>query len=214
MADYEIQEYEFSLDDLIGNMKENIKEDMKSFEDLVNLDGSLKRELYLFEISPGTGSTIDGYIRFWNEYDNERNIPIEQRIPIKIYIDSCGGSLTDTFTIIDAIKLSKTPVWTINLGCAYSGGFFVFICGHKRIAYPHASFLFHEGSTGTSGTSSQFENYTAFYKRQLEQLKNIVLDNTSITQEEYQDIKKDDIWYDVKDGIEKGFIDEVAKELI
>ena len=230
MADYEIQEYEFSLDDLIGNMKENVKEDMKSFEDLVNLDGSLKRELYLFEISSGTGSTIDGYIRFWNEYDNERNIPIEQRIPIKIYIDSCGGSLTDTFTIIDAIKLSKTPVWTINLGCAYSGGFFVFICGHKRIvsslcrvfvrcghkriAYPHASFLFHEGSTGTSGTSSQFENYTAFYKRQLEQLKNIVLENTSISQEEYQDIKKDDIWYDVKDGIEKGFIDEVAKELI
>ena len=214
MADYEIQEYEFSLDDLIGNMKTNVKEDIKSFEDLVNLDGSLKRELYLFEISPGTGSTIDGYIRFWNEYDNERNIPVEKRTPIKIYIDSCGGSLTDTFTIIDAIKLSKTPVWTINLGCAYSGGFFVFICGHKRIAYPHASFLFHEGSTGTSGTSSQFENYTAFYKRQLEQLKNIVLDNTSITQEEYQDIKKDDIWYDVKDGFEKGFIDEVAEELI
>ena len=50
MADYEIQEYEFNLDDLMGNMKNNIKEDIKSFEDLVNLDGSLKRELYLFEI--------------------------------------------------------------------------------------------------------------------------------------------------------------------
>lgn len=214
MADYEIQEYEFSLDDLIGNMKENVKDDMKSFEDLVNLDGSLKRELYLFEISSGTGSTMDGYIRFWNEYDESHNIPVEQRIPIKIYIDSCGGSLTDTFTIIDAIKLSKTPVWTINIGCAYSGGFFTFISGHKRIAYPHSSFLFHEGSTGTSGTSSQFENYTAFYKRQLNQIKEIVLENTNMTEEEYQEIKKDDIWYDVKDGIEKGFVDEVAEELI
>ena len=214
MADYEIQEYEFSLDDLMGNMKENVKEDMKSFEDLVNLDGSLKRELYLFEISSGTGSTIDGYIRFWNEYDESHNIPVEQRKPIKIYIDSCGGSLTDTFTIIDAIKLSKTPIWTINLGCAYSGGFFTFISGHKRIAYPHSSFLFHEGSTGTSGTSSQFENYTAFYKRQLNQIKEIVLENTNMTEAEYQEIKKDDIWYDVKDGVEKGFVDEVAKELI
>jgi len=214
MADYEIQEYEFSLDDLIGNMKENIKDDMKSFEDLVNLDGSLKRELYLFEISSGTGSTMDGYIRFWNEYDESHNIPVEQRIPIKIYIDSCGGSLTDTFTIIDAIKLSKTPVWTINIGCAYSGGFFTFISGHKRIAYPHSSFLFHEGSTGTSGTSSQFENYTAFYKRQLNQIKEIVLENTNMTEEEYQEIKKDDIWYDVKDGIEKGFVDKVAEGLI
>ena len=213
-ADYDIKEYEFSLDDLIENMKENVKDDMKSFEDLVNLDGSLKRELYLFEITPGTGSTMDGYIRFWNEYDESHNIPIEQRIPIKIYIDSCGGSLMDTFTIIDAIKLSKTPIWTINIGCAYSGGFFTFISGHKRIAYPHSSFLFHEGSTGTSGTSSQFENYTAFYKRQLEQLKNIVLENTSITKEEYQEIKKDDIWYDAEEGIEKGFVDEIAKELV
>lgn len=214
MADYDIKEYEFSLDDLIGNMKENVKDDMKSFEDLVNLDGSLKRELYLFEITPGTGSTMDGYIRFWNEYDNSHDIPVEERDPIKIYIDSCGGSLMDTFTIIDAIKLSKTPIWTINIGCAYSGGFFTFISGHKRIAYPHSSFLFHEGSTGTSGTSSQFENYTAFYKRQLEQLKNIVLENTSITKEEYQEIKKDDIWYDAEEGIEKGFVDEIAKGLV
>ena len=213
-TDYEVQEYEFSLDDLMGHIKENVKEDMKTFEDLVNLDSSLKREVYVYDISPGIGPSVDGYIRFWNEYDEEHNIPVEEREPIKVFIDSCGGSLTDTFTIIDAIKLSKTPVWTINMGCAYSGGFFTFISGHKRIAYPHSSFLFHEGSTGTSGTSSQFENYTAFYKRQLEQLKNIVLENTSISQEEYQDIKKDDIWYSVEDGIEKGFIDEVAKELI
>ena len=131
-----------------------------------------------------------------------------------IYIDSCGGSLTDTLTIIDSIKLSKTPIYTICVGTAYSGGFFVFISGHKRIAYPHASFLFHEGSTGTSGTSGQFENYTAFYRKQLNQLEQIVLKNTSISEEEYKNIKKDDIWYDTIDGIEKGFIDEIAKELI
>lgn len=214
MANYEVQDFEFSLDDLIENMSDNVKEDMKNFEDLVNLDGSLRREVYLYDIAPGIGPTTDAYIRFWNEYDNTHNIPIEERKPIKLFIDSCGGSLTDTFTIIDAIKLSKTPVWTINMGCAYSGGFFVFITGHKRIAYPHASFLFHEGSTGTSGTSSQFENYTAFYKRQLEQLKNVVLDNTNITKEEYLEIKKDDIWYDVEDGIKKGFIDEIAKEAL
>lgn len=214
MADYEIQEFELDLDDFIGGMRENIKDNIKQFEDLINLDGSLKREIYLFDIVSGTGSTIDGYIRFWNQYDRSHNIPVEERDPIKIYIDSNGGSLTDSFTIIDAIKLSETPVWTINMGCAYSGGFFIFISGDRRIAYPHSSFLFHEGSTGTSGTSSQFENYTAFYKRQLEQLKNVVLENTSISEKEYQEIKKDDIWYTAEDGIEKGFVDEIAKELI
>lgn len=207
-------EIEFNLDDLIDATQENVKKDVKSFEDVINLDCSLNREVYLGSIESGIGSSIEGYIRFWNKYDNDHNIPVEEREPIKIYIDSPGGYLSDTFTMVDAIKLSKTPVWTICEGCAYSGGFFTFISGHKRIAYPHASFLFHEGSTSTGGTSSQFENYTNFYKKQLEQLKNIVLENTSISEEEYKDIRKEDIWYDVADGVEKGFIDEIAEDFV
>ena len=89
-----------------------------------------------------------------------------------------------------------------------------FIAGHKRFAYKSSSFLFHEGSTQTGGTSGQFENYTAFYKKQLDQLKDIVLNHTKITEEEYQQIKRDDVWYDANDGIEKGFIDEIAKEFV
>ena len=207
-SDYE---FEFDLDDLMGAISNNVKEDVKNFEDLINLDGAARREAYIYDITSGTGTTIDGYIRFWNAYDKKHNIPVEDRTPIKLYIDSCGGNLTDTFTIIDSIKLSKTPVYCICLGTAYSGGFFIFISGHKRIAYPHASFLFHEGSTSTGGTSGQFANYAAFYKKQLDQLKQVVLENTNLTEEEYQNIKKDDIWYDVAEGVEKGFIDEVAK---
>ena len=206
--------YELDLSDLMGCMEENVKEDLKNFEDLINLDGSLNREIFLFDIESGTGSAINGYIRFWNEYDEKHNIPVDERKPIKIYIDSYGGSLTDTFTIVDSIKMSKTPIWTICIGCAYSGGFFAFISGDKRIAYPHASFLFHEGSTSNGGTSSQFENYTAFYRKQLNQLAEIVINNTKITKEEYKEIRKDDVWYDVQEGIEKGFIDEVAEGLI
>jgi len=211
-ADYE--EFDIPLDDLLDVLPDNIKKDAKTFEDIVNLDGALRREIYLYDITSGTGSSVDGYIRFWNQYDKEHNIPVGERKPIKIYIDSCGGSLADTFTIIDSIKLSETPVWTIAMGCAYSGGFFSFISGHKRFAYPHASFLFHEGSTQNGGTSSQFENYTAFYKKLLNQLKEITLENTNITEEEYNEIHKDDVWYTVSEGVEKGFIDEVAKGFV
>jgi ATP-dependent Clp protease protease subunit len=198
------------LDSAIGKMKD----DARDFEDIINLDNACSREIYLYDILVGSGSSIDSQIRFWNKYDEKHKIPVEKRQPIKIYIDSNGGSLTDTLTIIDSIRMSKTPVWTICIGCAYSGGFFSFISGKKRIAYPHASFLFHEGSIQTGGTSGQFENQTQFYKKQLEQLKEIVLENTNISKDEYRDIRKDDIWYDVKEGIEKGFIDEVAKGLI
>lgn len=211
MADFEEA---FDLDDVITSMVDNVKEDLKTFEDLVNLDGSVNREIYIYDINPGVGPSVDGYIRFWNTQDEKNGIPVEERKPIKIYIDSCGGCLDDTFTIIDAIKMSKTPVIGITIGNAYSGGFFIFISCPTRYAYPHASFLFHEGATQTGGTAGQFANYAAFYKKQLDMLKDIVVTNTNITEEEYKDIKKDDVWYDAKEGIEKGFVDKILEELI
>lgn len=106
--------------------------------------------------------------------------------------------------------MSKTPVWTINVGTAYSGGFFTFICGDRRIAYPHSSFLYHEGSAGTEGTANQFENFAAFYKRRLEQLKQIVLEKTKISEEKYTAIQKDDFWMSAEDALELGCVDIIA----
>lgn len=208
--------FQVDIDELAEIVKEKITaEEVRDFNDIVDFSQSINdRVIFLSAIVDGTGYYVDRLIRYWNKVDDKNNIPIEERQPIKIYIDSMGGSMCDTLTMVDSIKLSKTPVWTIVVCAAYSGGFFTFIAGHKRIAYPHASFLYHEGATGTSGTAAQFENYTAFYKRQLNQLKQIVLENTNITEEEYKDIKKDDVWYTAEDGVEKGFVDEIAKEFV
>ena len=112
MVDFEEQ---FDLDELIDSVAENVKEDTKSFEDIVNLDGSIHREVYLHDIVPGVGASIDGYIRFWNSYDDRHEIPVEDREPIRLYIDSCGGCLDDTLTIIDSINFDFSPNYqTIN----------------------------------------------------------------------------------------------------
>lgn len=208
-------DFELNLDELTEVIKNKItSENILDFSDVINFTNSTDREIFLSGIVDGTGYYVDSYIRYWNKCDDKENIPVEERKPIKIYIDSPGGSLLDTFTMIDSIKLSKTPVWTIAIGCVYSGGFFTFICGHKRFAYKHASFLYHEGSNNSSGTAAQFENYAAFYKHQLKQLKEIVLDNTFITEDEYEKIKKDDVWYTANDGVEKGFVDAIIGEFI
>lgn len=212
MANYDFQDFE--LDELMESLGKNLKDDVTDFIDIVNLDGSLKREIYLNDICAGTGQTVDGFIRFWNAYDNKKGIAIEDREPIKVFIDSNGGCLSDTFTMIDAIKMSKTPVWTICIGCAYSGGFFTFIAGHKRIAYPHASFLYHEGSTGNSADAGKFKNFADFYMKQLKQLEEITLQYTSITPEEYKEHIKDDWWMTSEDAIKYGVADEIAEELL
>ena len=44
------------------------------------------------------------------------------------------------------------------------------------------------------------------------QLKDIVLKETNITEEEYERIKREDIWYDAYEALEKGIIDEIIGE--
>jgi len=207
MAEY----FEFDLDEILPLLGENIKKDIKSFEDYLNLDGSLNREIYIGDINCGLGQDVEGYIRYWNQYDAKHKIPVEDREPIKIYIDSGGGSLTDTLTIIDAIRMSETPVVTICIGTAYSGGFFIFISGDHRIAYPHATFLYHEGSTSNGGDAGKFRNFAEFYTKQLDMLKNVTLKYTKMTEEFYESIKKDDFWMTAEEAYKLGACDEIAR---
>lgn len=208
---------EFDLDEIIEALREGLQDSaQQSFADMCAAECAIaNREVFVGTIAPGLGDNIDMYIRYWNMKDDEAGIPVEKRQPIKVYIDSNGGCLDDTLTMIDAISMSKTPVWTICVGNAYSGGFFTFIAGHKRIAYPMSSFMFHEGSTN-SGTvdAGKFRNYADFYSRQMELLKKVTLKYTKISEEDYEHHRKDDWWFFAEEGIQYGFVDEIAKELI
>lgn len=195
-------------------LKKYFEKECEDFTKLLEKSDGLERTITIGAIDEDTGVVVDELIRFWNRYDDEREIPVEEREPIKMYIDSPGGYLSSVFTSVDAISLSKTPVWTINVGCAYSGGFFIFLAGHRRITYPHSSFLYHEGSTSTGGNADRFDNFTDFYKKQRELLKNITLKYTKVTEEEYNQHKNEDWWILSNEAIEKGIADEIATTLI
>ena len=184
------------------------------FCDIVDLSNGLNRNIVLTDIDASIGDSVNSYIQFFNRIDQEKKIDVNKRTPIKIYIDSNGGSLTACFTIIDAITMSKTPVWTINIGKAYSAGFFIFITGHKRFAYPNSSFLFHEGSTGIYQDANKFKNYADFYKQQLERLRAITLKHTQIEPEEYDKHVKDDWWFNVDEALKYGVTDKISYKLI
>lgn len=55
---------------------------------------------------------IERKILQYNRID--KDTPVEQRKPIKLFIYSYGGELDAMFSFIDVVALSKTPVWTIN----------------------------------------------------------------------------------------------------
>ena len=74
-----------------------------------------------------------------------------RREPIKLYINSYGGSVYDMWGLIDVILNSKTPIYTYCTGYAMSAAFKIFLAGHKRYCYKHSIFMYHQMSCWRSG---------------------------------------------------------------
>lgn len=201
-----------TINDLLKEMLNNT-DSLRTLEDVSAIKDYVDRVLFLGEVEETSAESIAHVIRFWNDAD--KDIPVKDRKPIKLLIDSPGGSLIGGLIIADAIRLSKTPVHTINMGAAYSAALLVFITGHRRFCYPSASFLFHEGSTGAIFMDAgKFRNYAAFYDQLILRMKNYFLTYTDMTEEFYAEKYKDDYWFFAQEAIEHGFCDEILEEFI
>ena len=150
-------------------------------------------------------NVIDSHVYHILRYNHDdKGIAVEDRKPILLYINSPGGSVVDGYGLIDAILLSETPVYTINVGQAASMGFLIYIAGHKRYAFPHSEFLMHDGETFGFGSVSKVKDRMEFETIQLEQMtKQYILDHTSI----------DSQTYDEKFRMEWYFLSEESKNI-
>lgn len=151
------------------------------------------------------------YIAKWNAED--RDVPADKRRPIKIFINSDGGSLATIMHVIDMIALSKTPVYTFGMGRVYSAGGLLLIAGHKRYVFENTTYLLHDGSTGTIGTVAKCLDNLEFTKRQEDRIRKYVLDHTNIPASEYDaNYRKD--WYLFSDEmISYGVADEIVADI-
>lgn len=154
--------------------------------------------------------TIGDIVRHIMQYNTEdKGVAPEERKPILLYLTSNGGSVDAGFELIDVIKSSKTPVYTINLGFQYSMGFLIGLAGHKRFATPNAKFLMHDGSNFVWDSGAKVQDRMEFQKKVEERIKNYVLQNSSVSSEEY-DSKFRVEWYMFADEAkEKGFVDYI-----
>jgi ATP-dependent Clp protease protease subunit len=170
------------------------------------------RELFLAEVvDDDVIRDIAHHIIRFNRQD--KDVPVEERKPIRIYINSYGGDLIAINSVISTIKLSKTPVYTYNLGKAFSAGGLLLMAGHKRFTFDDAVVLVHQGSSGASGTTSQVIDQVEFQKRQEERVKAFILGATKITPEQYKDKFKEEWFFFGDEAIELGVCDEVIVEL-
>lgn len=133
------------------------------------------RFLFIFEEITEKHLSIIKWILYWNQQDNLNNIPVSERKPIKIFINSVGGLLNEAFAICDAITLSKTPVYGINTQQCSSAAALIYAHCHKRFAYPHSYFLLHLGTGGTGGTFQQSKAQMGHWEMVIKEMKTMFI---------------------------------------
>ena len=184
----------------IMNFFKRTSKHITTFNEYIELNSNINRELYINMITPQVAEMVDKTIRMWNKADDIDMIEWVKRTPIKLYINSTGGDFNSMLTIMDIIKLSKTPVYTINTGIVHKEAFYIFISGHQRYAYPKSSFLYERDLKHLDENDKSLGNYIAFYERQLSEIKDIVLEKTKITENEYNKHLKGTWWMTSEDA--------------
>lgn len=146
----------------------------------------------------------------WNAED--KDLPVDKRKVITVYINSIGGSSFDGQAIIDVMLASKTKVRTVCLGMAASMAYLIFIAGSERIAFPNSSFLMHEGETGVSGVASKARETMDFLDVVEKRTKDYILNRTAITEDFYNSVYKKEYWMFSQEAQKLNIVDKIIGE--
>lgn len=144
---------------------------------------------------------------------SEINIPKENLKPIYLFVHSYGGDIEQENFFCDLVMSSRVPIITIGMGVAMSAGFLILISGQKRYAFKHCQMLIHSGSAGFSGTAEQVEEMQKNYKKQINEMKEYILERTSIDEKTFNKNKNKDWYLTSKELIDYHVVDALIENI-
>lgn len=198
-------EMEIAIPKSVENLNLPAPELVQFYEDLDN------RTIWIQGEIDDSLLDLHSKIMKWNAED--KDVAIENRIPIKLFIFSPGGDLAITMNTVSMIRLSKTPVYTYNMGECFSGAFVLLIAGHKRFALPYSRAMCHSGSGLVGGTYQQTDNAMKDYKAQVEVMKQFILERTTIPPKMLNKKMGDDWYLSLDEQLANGVVDEVVEDM-
>lgn len=158
-----------------------------------------KRELLLSDrISQNSVKNAIESIFEINEDDQQKEEIYKdwERTPIKLFINSYGGSVYDGLALIDVIKHSKTPVHTICVGSCMSIALWIWLAGTKRLMGERATLMFHDISTFAVDKTEGIKQELNEMLRLQQMLISEVVGCSAIEEEKLQDyITRKAEWY-------------------
>ena len=129
--------------------------------------------------------------------------------PIKIFINSGGGSITAGISSMDTILRTKVPVHTYVDGFCASAATFLSIVGTKRFISKNSYMLIHQLSSQFWGKYSELEDQKQNLDLMMDTIRNTYKEYTKVPTEQIDEILKHDLFWDAETCKSLGLVDEI-----
>ena len=170
-----------------------------------------RREIVLNQEVNDDISGFSFLIREWNLEDYGK--PVEERKPIKFFINTDGGDMTTMYFLSDVISTSKTPVYTIGMSRCYSAGGILLMSGKKRFVFKNTSVLIHDGYVDISGPAGKSSDTAEFCDQLKKNTLQFIIEHTNITKKKLEENYRKDWFIYSEDIIKYGIADEIITNL-
>ena len=129
--------------------------------------------------------------------------------PIKVFINSGGGTIVSGIASMDTILRCQVPVHTHVDGFSASAATFLTVVGKERYMSRNSYMLVHQLSTTFWGTYANFEDEKKNLDLMMDTIKNVYKEYTKLPMKKLDDILKHDLMWDAKTCLKYGMIDEI-----
>ena len=139
----------------------------------------------------------------------KNTLDLDESPPIKVFINSGGGSITAGISSMDTILRCKVPIHTYVDGFAASAATFLSVVGSYRAMSRHSYMLIHQLSSSFWGTYANFEDEKQNLDLMMNTIRDVYKKYTKVPMKELSEILKHDLLWDARTCKEYGLIDEV-----
>ena len=153
------------------------------------------------------GESIEKAIR-WIMMGAQNPLPEH---PMKLYINSDGGNLTDAFALMDVMRTSPVPIATVGMGNLMSSAFMIFAAGTKgqRAIGKNTSIMIHQFNHEYAGKYHDMRAYSEEIDRINYRMVAELARTSGLTEQEVGTklLKPSDVWLTAEQLVELGFAD-------
>ena len=129
--------------------------------------------------------------------------------PIKVFINSGGGTIVSGIASMDTMLRCQVPIETYVDGFSASAATFLTVVGEKRYMSRNSYMLIHQLSSNFWGTYANFDDEKKNLDLMMKTIKDIYKKYTKLPMKKLDEILKHDLMWDAKTCLEYGLIDEI-----